>query len=151
MVVGRMTSKARPRVFVSRRVSEDGLARIAAETDADIGPDDFPPSRAELLRRVTGIDGLLSMVTEKIDDELLRHAGPQLKVVSTFAVGFDNIDVPACTRRGVAVGNTAGVLTETTADAAFALLMAAARRLPEAYDHVRRDRWKAWSPMLMLG
>ncbi|MCA1645015.1 MAG: D-glycerate dehydrogenase [Chloroflexi bacterium] len=146
-----MTSEGRPRVFVTRRISADGLARIAAQTDADIWPDDFPPARDELLRRVTGVDGLLAMVTEKIDDELLDRAGPQLKVVSTFAVGYDNIDVPACTRRGVAVGNTAGVLTETTADEAFALLMAAARRIPEGYDHVRQDRWKAWSPMVLLG
>src|ERR1700682_760420 len=151
MVVGPMTSEARRRVFVSRRISEDGLARIAAQTDADIWPDDCPTPRAELLRRVAGVDGLLSMVTDNSDDELLDRAGPQLKVVSTFAVGFDNIDVPACTRRGVAVGNTAGVLTETTADAAFGLLMAAARRTSEAYDYVRQARWKAWSPMLMLG
>src|SRR5882762_5127897 len=117
MVVGPMTSEARPRVFVTRRISQEGLDRIAARTDADIWLGDLPPSRDELLRRVASIDGLLSMVTEKIDDELLERSGPQLKVVSTFAVGFDNIDVPACTRRGVAVGNTPGVLTETTADA----------------------------------
>src|ERR1700687_3539993 len=151
MVVRPMTSEARPRVFVTRRISQDGLDRIAAQTDADLWPDDFPPPRPELLQRVEGIDGLLSMVTEKIDDELLERAGPHLKVVSTFAVGFDNIDVPACTRHGVAVGNTPGVLTETTADAAFALLMAAARRVPEAYDYVRQDRWKAWAPMILLG
>jgi glyoxylate reductase len=151
MVIRPMTSEARPRVFVSRRISADGLARIAQQTDADIWPDDLPPPRDELLRRVAGVDGLLSMVTEKIDDELLERAGPRLKVVSTFAVGIDNIDVPACTRRGIAVGNTPGVLTETTADAAFALLMAAARRIPEAYDYVRQDHWKAWSPMILLG
>jgi glyoxylate reductase len=151
MVIGPMTSEARPRVFVTRRISPEGLDRIAAQTDADIWPDDFPPSREKLLRHVAGIDGLLSMVTEKIDDELLEQAGPQLKVVSTFAVGFDNIDVAACTRHGVAVGNTPGVLTDSTADAAFALLMAAARRIPEGYDYVRQDRWKAWSPMVMLG
>jgi lactate dehydrogenase-like 2-hydroxyacid dehydrogenase len=151
MVVGPMTSEARPRVFVSRRISEDGLERIAAQADADIWLGDLPTPRDELLRRVAGVDGLLSMVTDKIDDELLDCAGPQLKVVSTFAVGIDNIDVAACTRRGVAVGNTAGVLTESTADAAFGLLMSAARRTTEAYDYVRQDRWKAWSPMLMLG
>ena len=74
-----------------------------------------------------------------------------LRVVSNFAVGFDNIDVPACTRRGIPVGNTPGVLTETTADLAWALLMAAARRLPEGYDYVRAGRWLTWGPLLLLG
>ena len=145
------TPEPRPRVFVSRRISDEVLDRVVAQTDADVWREDRPPSRTELLRSVAGVDGLLSMVTERIDDELLDRAGPQLKVVSTFAVGFDNIDVGACTRRGVAVGNTAGVLTETTADAAFALLMAAARRIPEGVEYVRQDRWKYWSPMLFVG
>jgi lactate dehydrogenase-like 2-hydroxyacid dehydrogenase len=122
-----------------------------AQTDADVWPDELPPPRDELLRRVEGIDGLLSLLTDRVDDELLDRAGPRLKVVSNYAVGFDNIDVPACTRRGIAVGNTAGVLTETTADAAFALMMAAARRIPEGYDYVRQDRWKTWGPLLLLG
>jgi lactate dehydrogenase-like 2-hydroxyacid dehydrogenase len=151
MVIGPMTSEARPRVFVTRRISQEGLDRIAAQTDADIWPHDLPPARDELLRRVTGLDGVLSMVTERVDDEFLERAGPRLKVVSQFGVGVDNIDVGACTRRGVAVGNTPGVLTDSTADAAFALLMAAARRIPEGFDYVRQDRWKAWSPMIMLG
>src|SRR5919206_3360288 len=146
-----MTPSARPRVFVSRRIPDEGLDRIVTQTDADVWPDELPPPRDELLRRVEGIDGLLSLLTDRVDDELLDRAGPQLKVVSNYAVGFDNIDVPACSRRGIAVGNTAGVLTETTADAAFALLMAAARRLPEAYDYVRQGRWKTWGPMLLLG
>jgi glyoxylate reductase len=146
-----MTSDTRPRVFVSRRIPDEGLERIVAQTDADIWPDELPPPRDELLRRVEGVDAFLALLTDRVDDELLDRAGPQLKVVSNYAVGFDNIDVPACTRRGVAVGNTAGVLTETTADAAFALLMSAARRIPEAYDYVRQDRWKTWGPMLLLG
>jgi lactate dehydrogenase-like 2-hydroxyacid dehydrogenase len=100
---------------------------------------------------VAGVEGLLALLTDRVDEELLDAAGPQLKVVSNFAVGFDNIDVPACTRRGIPVGNTPGVLTETTADLAFALLMAVARRLPEAYDYVRADRWQTWGPMLLLG
>jgi glyoxylate reductase len=145
------TPEARPRVFVSRQIPAEGLDPIVAQTDADVWADDRPPSRAELLRRVAGKDGLLLMVTDRVDDELLARAGPQLRVVSTYAVGFDNIDVAACTRRGVAVGNTAGVLTETTADGAFALLMAAARRIPEGVDYVRQDRWKYWSPMLLMG
>ena len=146
-----MTSDTRPRVFVSRIIPDEGLQPIVSQTKADVWQDDLPPPRDELLRRVEGIDGFLALLTDKVDDELLDRAGPQLKVVSNYAVGFDNIDVPACTRRGIAVGNTAGVLTETTADCAFALLMAAARRLPEAYDYVRQDRWKTWGPLLLLG
>lgn len=146
-----MSSATRPRVFVSRRIPAEGLDLLTAATDADIWPEDLPPERAELLRRVEGIDGLLSLLTDRVDDELLDRAGPQLKVVANYAVGYDNVDVEACSRRGVAVGNTPGVLTETTADAAFTLLMASARRIPEAYDYVRQDRWKTWGPLLLLG
>jgi glyoxylate reductase len=146
-----MTTDKRPRVFVSRIIPDEGLQPIIAQTDADVWQDELPPERDELLRRVEGVDGFLALLTDRVDDELLDRAGPRLRVVSNYAVGYDNIDVPACTRRGVAVGNTAGVLTETTADAAFALLMAAARRIPEGYDYVRQDRWKTWGPMLLLG
>jgi glyoxylate reductase len=142
---------ARPRVFVTRRIPESGLQQVLAATQADLWTDDLPPPRDELLRRVAGVDGLLSLLTDPVDDELLDAAGPQLRVVSNFAVGFDNVDVAACTRRGIPVGNTPGVLTETTADLAFALLMAAARRLPEGYDFVRAGRWKTWGPLLLLG
>ncbi len=144
-------SDGRPRVFVARRIPDEGLTRVLAETDADLWTDALPPPRDELLRRVRGIDGLLSLLTDRVDDELLDAAGPQLRVVSNFAVGYDNIDVPACTRRGIPVGNTPGVLTETTADFAFALLMAAVRRIPEGYDYVRAGHWKTWGPMLLLG
>jgi glyoxylate reductase len=143
--------QARQRVFVARRIPDEGLQRITDATDADLWPDELPPPREELLRRVAGVEGLLSLLTDRVDDELLDAAGPQLKVISNYAVGFDNIDVPACTRRGIPVGNTPGVLTETTADLAFALLMAVARRIPEGYDYVRADRWKTWGPLLLLG
>ena len=146
-----MSAQTLPRVFVSRRIPDAGLSRVTAETQADIWPDDMPPARDELLRRVEGVDGFLSLLTDRVDDELLDRAGPGLRVVSNYAVGFDNIDVPACTRRGVAVGNTPGVLTETTADCAFGLLMSAARRFPEGYDYVRQDKWKTWGPLLLLG
>jgi glyoxylate reductase len=142
---------ARPRVFVARRIPEDGLAPIAAGCDADVWPDELPPPRDELLRRVAGCDGILTLLTDRVDDELLDAAGPQLRVVSNYAVGFDNIDVAACSRRGVAVGNTPGVLTETTADLAWALLMAAARRLPEGDRYVRAGKWLTWGPLLLLG
>jgi glyoxylate reductase len=139
------------RVFVTRVIPEPGLSPVKSATDADVWTDELPPPRDTLLRRVKGIDGLLSLLTDRVDDELLDAAGPGLKVVSNFAVGFDNIDVAACTKRGIPVGNTPGVLTETTADLAFALLMAAARRLPEGYDYVRAGRWRTWGPMLLLG
>jgi glyoxylate reductase len=142
---------ARPRVFVARVIPDPGLLPVTSETTADVWPDELPPPRDELLRRVAGVDGLLSLLTDRVDDELLDAAGPQLKVVSNFAVGFDNIDVGACTLRGIPVGNTPGVLTETTADLAFTLLMAVARRIPEGYDYVRAGQWKTWGPMLLLG
>lgn len=141
----------RPRVLVTRRIPEAGLDRVLDATRADLWEDELPPPRDELLRRVAGVDGLLSLLTDQVDDELLDAAGPQLKVVSNFAVGFDNVDVSACTGRGIPVGNTPGVLTETTADLAFALLMAVARRLTEGYDYVRSDRWLTWGPMLLMG
>lgn len=142
---------SKPKVFVSRVIPEEGLARVREATDATIWPGELPPPRDELLRAVEGAEGLLALLTDRVDDELLDRAGPQLKVVSNFAVGFDNIDVAACTRRGIPVGNTPGVLTETTADLAWALLMAAARRLPEADRYVRDGKWKTWGPMLLMG
>ncbi len=95
------------------------------------GQDELPPSREELLKRVRGVDGLLCLLTDRIDGEVMDEAGGQLKVISNHAVGFDNIDVPAATARGIPVGNTPDVLTDATADFAFALLMAVARRIPE--------------------
>ncbi|MBW3612832.1 MAG: D-glycerate dehydrogenase [Chloroflexi bacterium] len=141
----------RPRVLVTRVIPDEGLDRVREACDVDLWEDELPPPRDELLRRVSGIDGLLSLLTDRVDDELLDAAGPQLKVVSNFAVGFDNLDVPALTRRGIPAGNTPGVLTETTADLAFALLMAAARRIPEGVDYVRDGHWRTWGPMLLMG
>ncbi len=144
-------ASARPRVFVARRIPAEGLSAVSAACDTDVWPDELPPPRDELLRRVAGCDGILTLLTDRVDDELLDAAGSRLRVVSNYAVGFDNVDVAACARRGVAVGNTPGVLTETTADLAWALLMAAARRLPEGDRYVRAGRWRTWGPMLLLG
>ncbi|MFL5644387.1 MAG: 2-hydroxyacid dehydrogenase [Chloroflexota bacterium] len=146
-----MAEASRPRVFVARRIPEEGLDAVRAACDVDLWEDELPPPRDELLRRVAGVDGALTLLTDRVDDEFLDAAGPQLRVVSNYAVGFDNIDVAACARRGVAVGNTPGVLTETTADLAWALLMAAARRLPEGDRYVRDGKWKTWGPLLLLG
>jgi len=139
------------RVFVARRIPEEGLALLRAAADVELWDDDLPPPRDDLLAHVRGVDALLSLLTDRVDDELLDAAGPQLRVVANLAVGFDNIDVPACTRRGIPVGNTPGVLTETTADLAFLLMMAAARRLKEGIDYVRGDRWQTWGPLLLRG
>jgi lactate dehydrogenase-like 2-hydroxyacid dehydrogenase len=140
-----------PPVFVARRIPDEGIEPLREAAEVHLWEDELPPPRDELLRRVAGMHGLLTLLTDRVDDELLDACGPQLRVVSNYAVGFDNIDVPACTRRRIPVGNTPGVLTETTADLAFALLMAVARRIPEGYDYVRAGRWKTWGPLLFLG
>jgi glyoxylate reductase len=146
-----MMAEGSPRVFVTRLIPDEGLDRVRAACEVDLWTDELPPPRDELLRRAAGKDGLLTLLTDRVDAELLDAAGPQLKVVSNLAVGFDNIDVAECTRRGIPAGNTPGVLTETTADLAFALLMAAARRIDEGSRYVRAGRWKTWGPMLLMG
>ena len=141
----------KPNVFVSRIIPDEGLAAIREACEMDLWDGDLPPPRDELLRRVAGCDGVLTLLTDRVDDEFLDAAGKKLRVVSNYAVGFDNIDVGACALRGIPVGNTPGVLTDTTADLAWALLMAAARRLPEGDRYVRDGHWKTWGPLLLLG
>jgi glyoxylate reductase len=141
----------KPKVFVARVIPSDGLAKVTEATAATVWPDELPPPRDQLLDAVGGCDGVLTLLTDKVDAEFLDRAGPQLKVVSNYAVGFDNVDVAECTRRGIPVGNTPGVLTETTADLAFALMMAAARRLAEGDRYVRAGKWRTWGPLLLMG
>jgi lactate dehydrogenase-like 2-hydroxyacid dehydrogenase len=136
---------------VARRIPDEGLRPILEACDAQVWQDELPPSRPALLYAIAGCDGVLTLLTDRVDEEFLDAAGLRLRVISNYAVGFDNIDVAACATRGVAVGNTPGVLTETTADLAFALLMAAARRLPEGDRYVRAGLWKTWGPLLLLG
>lgn len=138
------------KVYVTRQIPTEGLERIRAVAAMEVWPEDCPPPREVLLDRVAEADGLLCLLTDRIDAELLDHA-PKLRVVSQMAVGYDNIDVAACTARGVKVGNTPGVLTETTADLAFALLMATARRVVEGDRAVRAGQWRTWSPLYMAG
>jgi glyoxylate reductase len=111
---------------------------------------ELPPPRETLLAEAREAEGLLTLLTDRVDEELLGVA-PRLRAVSNMAVGFDNIDVPACTARGILVGNTPGVLTDTTADFAFALLMAAARRVVEGDAFTRAGKWQTWDPGLLLG
>jgi lactate dehydrogenase-like 2-hydroxyacid dehydrogenase len=141
----------RPRVFVARRIPDEGLGPIVDACEVDVWEDELPPTHDELLRRVAGCTGILTLLTDRVDDALLDAAGPSLRVVSNYAVGVDNIDLAACARRGIAVGNTPGALTETTADLAWALMLAAARRVAEGDRYVRAGHWRTWGPMLLLG
>ena len=140
----------RPRVYVTRVIPEDGLALVREATACRVWEGELPPPREVLLREVGEIDGLLCLLTDPIDAALL-DAAPRLRVISQMAVGVDNIDVAACTRRGIPVGYTPGVLAETTADLAWALLMATARRVVEADAYTRSGAWKTWEPMGLLG
>jgi glyoxylate reductase len=137
-------------VLVTRRVPGGALDRLAAVHDVDLWGEDGPIPRDELLRRVTDVEGLLPMLTDRVDDELLE-AAPRLKAVANYAVGVDNVDLDACRARGIPVGNTPDVLTDATADVAMALILAAARRLPEGMAAVRDGEWTTWSPTWLLG
>ena len=141
---------AKPKIYVTRQIFDEAVDRLREATDMKYWDSEMPPPRDELLREVQDIDGLFCLLTEKIDAELF-DAAPNLKVVSNMAVGFDNIDVAEATKRGIPVGNTPGVLTETTADFAFALLMAAGRRVSEGDRYTRAGNWKTWGPMVLLG
>ena len=141
----------KPKVFVTRVIPEKGLRLVQDFCAVDLWSEELPPPREVLLARVRGVEGILSLLTDRIDGELLDCAGPALKVVSNHAVGYDNIDVPAATQRGIPVGNTPGILTDATADCAFALMMAAGRRIAEGDRYVRAGKWKTWGPSLLLG
>ncbi|MEM4582024.1 MAG: D-glycerate dehydrogenase, partial [Candidatus Korarchaeum sp.] len=141
----------RPKVFITREIPERGLSRIREHFEVDLWMDEAPPPKGVIIERVKDSDALVSLLTDPIDAEVY-DAAPKLRIVSQYAVGYDNVDVDGATRRGIYVTNTPGVPTETTADFAFALLMAAARRVVEADRYVREGRWKvAWHPMMMLG
>jgi glyoxylate reductase len=140
----------KPRVYVTRIIPAEGLDRVREFCEATVWEDELPPPRDVVFRETREADGLLSLLTDPVDAALM-DACPRLRVVSNYAVGFDNIDIPAATERGIPVGHTPGVLTETTADFAFTLMLAAARRVVEGEDYVRAGRWKTWGPMLLMG
>jgi glyoxylate reductase len=138
-------------VFVSRALPGDALDRLTdAGHDVDVWPGNLPPHPTELRDRLTNANGLLTMLTERVDTALL-DAAPKLKVIANYAVGFDNIDIEATTKRGIPVGVTPDVLTDATADLTFALLLAAARRLSPAEAAVRQGRWRTFAPQGWLG
>ncbi|MEX0765518.1 MAG: D-glycerate dehydrogenase [bacterium] len=142
---------AKPRVYIARKIPEEAIKIV--QNTAEVrhwDREDIPVPRDILLREVPRLDGLLSLLTDRVDDELMASA-PDLKVVSNLAVGFDNIDVPAATRRKIVVTNTPDVLTETVADFAFCLLLAAGRRLVEGDAYTRAGKWKTWALMLLAG
>jgi glyoxylate reductase len=141
---------SKPSVFLTRIIPEKGLDLVHEQCAVTVWEDELPPPRDVLLREVAGADGLLCLLTDPLDADVIG-AAPRLRVISQMAVGFDNIDVRAATQRGIPVGHTPGVLTDTTADFAFALLMAAARRISEAERFARAGRWKTWGPMLLMG
>jgi glyoxylate reductase len=141
---------AKPKVYVTRRIPAAGLDVILARCDAEVWPGELPPSYDTIKQKLASCDGLVSLLTDRVDPALL-DAAPKLKVVSNYAVGFNNIDVPAATARGICVGNTPGVLTDATADMAFCLLIAAARRVVDGHDYGRAGKWKTWEPLGHLG
>jgi glyoxylate reductase len=141
----------RPKVLVTRPIKEEPTRRLRERCDVTIDENDFGIPRDDLLKMVSGYDALITMLTEKVDAELLAAAGPQLKIVANHAVGFDNVSLPDCTAAGVMATNTPDVLTETTADTAFALLMTAARRVGEGERFLRAGTPWIWGPLMMLG
>ena len=141
----------KPKVFVSRIIPAVGLDQVKEHCEVDLWTEQLPPPYEVLLERVKGVDGLLCLLTDKIDGNLMDTAGPQLKVISQIAVGFDNIDIAAANERNIPVGHTPGVLTEATADLSFALLLAAARRIVEGTRYIKEGKWLTWEPETLLG
>lgn len=138
------------KVYVTRQLPPETMERLAAHCDLEVWNGFMPPAYDVILEKVGRISGLLCLLTDRIDAQLM-DAGPSLKVISNMAVGYDNIDVAAASKRGIPVGNTPDVLTETTADFAFALLMAVARRIPEAKAYIHDGNWRTWHPTVLSG
>ncbi len=141
----------KPTVFIARRIPAIAHHLLEEHCELRVHEGLMPPTREELLAGVQGCSGILSLLSDRIDGEVCEAAGPQLKVISNFAVGYNNMDVPELARRGIAVGNTPDVLTDATADIAVALLLCAARNFGRASQDVRNDVWKTWQPLGWIG
>lgn len=142
---------SKPRVFVTRRIRDIGLHILQEHCEVNLWPGDLPPDRRALLEGVRKVDGLLCLLTDQINAEVMDAAGPGLRVISNHAVGVDNIDLVEACKRAIPVGNTPDILTDATADMAFGLLMAAARRIVEGHNSILAGRWKTWEPNFLLG
>jgi glyoxylate reductase len=138
------------KVFITREIAEPGMDLLRKNFDVSVNPLDRVLSKEEIINGIKGKEGLLCLLTDSIDREVI-YAEPNLKMISTYAVGYDNIDVAAATERGIPVSNTPGVLTETTAELAWALLFSVARRTVEGDSFTRTGKFKGWVPLLMLG
>jgi len=141
----------RNKIFVTRIIPEAGLKLLREQFDVDVWQDSLPPDREAMLTRSKGAIGLLTLLSDKIDAEIMDAAGAQLRGIANYAVGFNNIDVAAASQRGIAVGNTPDVLTDATADIAVGLVLAAARHFQSSIVLVRALQWKTWEPMGLLG
>jgi glyoxylate reductase len=141
----------RPNIYVTRRLPEAAMELLEKNFEIECNPYDRVLTREELLAQVPGRDGLLPLLTDRIDGEVMEAAGRQLRVIANYAVGFNNIDVPAATARKIAVTNTPGVLTDTTADLTLALILGVARRLAESDRYARAGKYEGWAPLLFLG
>ncbi len=138
-------------VYVTRMIPQETIDDLRKHFDVGVNPEDRALTKAEMKEKAKGCDAIVSLVTDTIDGELLDAVGPQLKIVANYAVGINNFDVAAATKRGVILTNTPGVLDDATATHTFALLLATARRLVEADRFVRDGKWKGWSPMFFIG
>jgi glyoxylate reductase len=141
----------KPRVFVTRKIPDEGLKLITEKFDTSVWPSEEPPTIQEIIRNTVDCEGLVTLLSDPIGAEVIDKL-PKLKVIAQYAVGYDNIDVARATERNIAVTNTPGVLTETTADLTWALIMAASRRIVEADRYIRDKNWNvAWGPEMLLG
>ncbi len=143
--------QSKPKVFVTREIPDAGLKKLEGHCELDLWREHLPPPAQVLRARVRDCHGILSLLSDRIDGEVMDAAGETLRVISNFAVGYNNIDIVEARRRGIQVGNTPGVLDEATADLAVALILIAARRVPEAIEQVRSHQWLTWEPRGLLG
>jgi lactate dehydrogenase-like 2-hydroxyacid dehydrogenase len=139
------------KIFITRRIPSSGLELLQTQFEVNVWTGDDPPPREILLEQVRGCDALLTMLSDRVDRELMDAAGKQLRAIANFAVGYNNIDVTSATQRGIAIGNTPGALTDATADIAVALMLAAGRCFRAAIHNVDQLGWRNWEPMQFLG